>query len=213
MSGWRLALGSAIGLLFIGLLGMWPVSMDTFSQVLITTAITVLLAIPIGVATSQSNTVRAVLRPVLDFLQTIPSFVFLVPVIMLFNIGRVPGLIASILYAIPVGIKLVDLGMRQVSPEAIEAATAFGSTRAQTITKVQLPLARSSIAVSINQMIMMVLAMVIIAGLVGGAGLGLVAVTGLARTETGLGMEAGAAIVILAIVLDRITQAWAVRQG
>jgi len=210
-AGWQMALGSALGMLVLGMLGQWSESMDTFSQVLITTAITVLLALPVGIATSQSNTLRAVLRPMLDFLQTIPSFVFLVPVIMLFNIGRVPGLIASVLYAIPVGIKLIDLGMRQVSSEAIEAATAFGSTRVQTIAKVQLPLARASIAVSINQMIMMVLAMVIIAGLVGGAGLGLVAVTGLARTQTGLGMEAGAAIVILAVVLDRITQAWAAR--
>lgn len=212
VSGWRLALGSAIGLVSIGLLGMWPESMDTFSQVLVTTAITVLLAIPLGVLASQFNTFRAVLRPILDFLQTIPTFVFLVPVIMLFNIGRVPGLIASILYAIPVGIKLVDLGLRQVSPEVIEAAHAFGSTRGQTIVKVQLPLARSAIAVSINQMIMLVLAMVIISGLVGGAGVGLEAVIGLARGETGRGIEAGLAIVILAIILDRITQAWARRQ-
>jgi ABC-type proline/glycine betaine transport system permease subunit len=135
-----------------------------------------------------------------------------VPVVMLFNIGRVPGLIASILYAIPVGIKLTDLGIRQVSPEAVEAAHAFGSTRAQTIVKVQLPLAKTSIALSVNQMIMMVLAMVVIAGMVGGAGLGLEAVIGLTRSETGIGIEAGLCIVILAIILDRITQAWAARQ-
>jgi glycine betaine/proline transport system permease protein len=213
VSGWKLALGSVIGLLLIGMLGMWPHSMDTFSQVLITTAITVALAIPIGIAASQSPMLRTLLRPLLDFLQTIPTFVFLVPVIMLFNIGRVPGLIASILYAIPVGIKLVDLGMRQVSPEALEAATAFGSTRSQSILKVQLPLAKSAIAISINQMIMLVLAMVIISGLVGGAGVGLEAVMGLARSETGRGIEAGLAIVILAIIMDRITQAWAARQN
>jgi ABC-type proline/glycine betaine transport system permease subunit len=131
---------------------------------------------------------------------------------MLFNIGRVPGLIASVLYAIPVGIKLADMGIRQVPAESVEAAKSFGSTRAQTIMKVQLPLARTSIALSINQMIMMVLAMVIIAGLVGGAGLGLEAVIGLARSETGRGIEAGLAIVLLAMILDRITQAWAKRQ-
>jgi ABC-type proline/glycine betaine transport system permease subunit len=135
-----------------------------------------------------------------------------VPAIMLFNIGRVPGLIASVLYAIPVGIKLADMGIRQVPAESVEAAKSFGSTRAQTIMKVQLPLARTSIALSINQMIMMVLAMVIIAGLVGGAGLGLEAVIGLARSETGRGIEAGLAIVLLAMILDRITQAWAKRQ-
>jgi glycine betaine/proline transport system permease protein len=212
VAGWRLALFCAFGLLLIGLLGMWDLSMDTFSQVLVTMVFTIALAVPIGILASQSERMRAALRPILDFLQTIPTFVYLVPVIMLFNIGRVPGVIAAVLYAIPVGIKLTELGIRQVSPEAVEAAHAFGSTRTQTIVKVQLPLARSTIALSINQMIMMVLAMVIIAGLVGGAGLGLEAVTGLARSQTGQGLEAGLAIVILAIIMDRITQAWAVRQ-
>jgi glycine betaine/proline transport system permease protein len=210
--GWRLALGCAVGLFFIGLLGMWANSMDTLSQVLVTMLVTILIALPVGVLASQSNTARAVLRPILDFLQTVPTFVFLVPVIMLFNIGRVPGLIASVLYAIPVGIKLTELGIRQVAPETVEAARAFGSTRTQTIIKVQLPLARAAIALSINQMIMMVLAMVIISGMVGGAGLGFQAVEGLARSATGQGIEAGLAIVILAIILDRITQAWAAQQ-
>jgi glycine betaine/proline transport system permease protein len=149
---------------------------------------------------------------VLDLLQTIPTFVYLVPVIMLFSIGRVPGLIAAMLYAIPPGIKLTELGIRQVARETVEAAQAFGATRMQTIFNVQLPLALPTILLGINQMIMMVLAMVIIAGLVGGAGLGLEAVTGLARSETGRGIEAGLSIVILAIILDRITQAWTARQ-
>lgn len=212
VGGYRLAFSSAVSMFMLGLLGLWSESMDTFSQVLITTLITVALAIPIGILSSQSDRFRGVLRPALDFLQTVPTFVYLVPVIMLFNIGRVPGLIASVLYAIPVGIKLADMGIRQVPAETVEAAKAFGSTRRQTIVKVQLPQAKTSIALSINQMIMMVLAMVIIAGLVGGAGLGLEAVIGLARSETGRGLEAGFAIVLLAMILDRITQAWAKRQ-
>ncbi len=210
--GWRLALFSAAGMFLIGLLGMWEFSMDTFSQVIVTMLLTIALAIPLGILASQSRTFGDALRPILDFLQTIPTFVYLVPVIMLFNVGRVPGLIAAALYAIPPGIKLTELGIRQVAPETVEAAQAFGSTRAQTIRKVQLPLALPSIMLGVNQMIMMVLAMVIIAGLVGSGALGLEAITGLRRVQTGRGIEAGLAIVILAIVLDRITQAWAAKQ-
>jgi glycine betaine/proline transport system permease protein len=210
--GWKLAAFCGAGLFAIGWLGMWPFSMDTLSQILVTMLFTVALAVPLGVWSSQNETVRNLLRPLLDFLQTIPSFVFLVPVIMLFNVGRVPGIIASVLYAIPPGIKLTDLGIRQVSGEMVEAARAFGSTRAQMLTKVQVPMALPSILLGVNQMIMMVLAMVIIAGLVGGAGLGLEAVNGLARSETGRGLEAGLAIVSLAMIMDRITQAWANKQ-
>lgn len=210
--GWKLAAFCGAGMFAIGLLGMWPFALDTLSQIVVTMLFTVALALPLGVWSSQNDTVRNFLRPILDFLQTIPSFVFLVPVIMLFNVGRVPGIIASVLYAIPPGIKLTDLGIRQVSGEAVEAARAFGSTRAQTLTKVQVPMALPSILLGVNQMIMMVLAMVIIAGLVGGAGLGLEAVNGLARSQTGRGMEAGLAIVLLAMMMDRMTQAWANRQ-
>jgi len=198
-------------MLLLGWLGMWALGMDTLSQVLAAVAVTVAIALPLGILTSRSNSAQAVLRPVLDTLQTIPSFVYLVPVIMLFNVGRVPGLIAAVLYALPPGVKLIDLGIRQVAPEAVEAAQAFGSTYRQTLMKVLLPLSLPSIMLGINQIIMMVLAMVVISGLVGGAGLGLEAVTGLAKDQTGRGIEAGLAIVILAMILDRITQAWAVK--
>lgn len=207
--GLRLALGTAAGLVLIGCLGMWAPAMETLSQVLLTVLLTVLLAVPLGLVASQSPRFSAGLRPILDVLQTIPAFVYLVPVIMLFNVGRVPGLIAAILYALPPGIRLTQLGIEMVPKVTVEAAESFGSSRLQTMIKVQIPQALPSIMLAINQIIIMVLAMVIIAGLVGGAGLGIEAIRGLARNETGRGIEAGLAIMILAIILDRITQAWA----
>jgi len=206
--GWRLAVGSATGMLLLGLLGMWEQSMDTLSQVLIAVAITIVLGIPLGIWAARNDRVAWLVRPILDFLQTIPPFVYLVPVIMLFNVGRVPGIIASVLYALPPLVRLTNLGIRQVAPAAVEAADLFGSTAWQKLRKVQLPLALPSIMVGINQAVMLVLSMVIIAGLVGGGALGFEAVTGLARNQLGRGIEAGLAIVILAMILDRITQGW-----
>ncbi len=211
LGSWHLAL-TGMGLLMgIGLLGMWDKGMDTLSQVLIAVLITVALGVPLGIWAGRSQWGHLILRPILDVLQTIPSFVFLVPVIMLFNVGRVPGIIASVLYALPPVVRLTDLGIRQVAHETLEAAVSFGSTSRQLLLKVQLPLAMPAILMGLNQTVMMVLAMVIIAGLVGGAGLGLEAVIGLAKNQTGRGMEAGLAIVFMAMWLDRLTQAWAER--
>ncbi|MFN8439847.1 MAG: ABC transporter permease subunit [Caldilineaceae bacterium] len=212
-NGWRLALATALCTLSLGMLSMWDQSMDTLSQVLVAVVLTVLIGLPLGVWAARRRTVEWVLRPILDFLQTIPPFVYLVPVIMLFNIGRVPGIIASLLYALPPVVRLTTLGIQQVPPSTIEAARAFGSTPNQMLFKVQLPLALPSIMMGINQSVMMVLSMVIIAGLVGGGALGIEAINGLARSQLGQGIEAGLAIVLLAVVLDRITQAWARKNG
>lgn len=209
VAGWRMALFAILGMFFLGLLGMWENSMDTLSQVIVATIITVLISLPIGILASRSDTFEALLRPILDTLQTIPFFVYLVPVIMLFNVGRVPGIMASVLYALPPGIRLTNLGIRQISPQILEAAKSFGSSSMQTLFKVQIPLALPAIALGVNQVVMMVLAMVVVAGLVGGGGLGLEAVIGLAKNQTGRGIEAGLAIVIIAMIIDRITQSWA----
>ena len=196
----------------LGLLGMWTLSMDTLAQVIVAVILSIVLGIPLGVLSSRSNRFERMLKPVLDFLQTIPSFVILLPVIILFNVGRIPGIIASVLYALPAATRLTSLGIRRVSAEATEAARAFGATRSQTLRKVQLPLAMPTIIAGINQTVMLVLAMVVIAGLVGGGGLGLETVRGLRRSDSvGSGFAAGLAIVLLAMILDRLLQAWARR--
>jgi glycine betaine/proline transport system permease protein len=207
-----LATACVLSMLFLGLLGMWEAAIDTFTQVLVAAAQTVAIGIPLGIWAARNATVERFMRPILDFLQTIPTFVYLVPVIMLFNLGRVPGLIASMLYALPPIIRLTTLGIRQVDETAIEAATAFGSTPNQILAKVQFPLALPQIMLGVNQTIMMVLSMVIIAGMVGAQGLGLEVVDGMQNNRMGQSVEAGLAIVILAIMLDRLTQALARRQ-
>ena len=211
LSGWGLAVTYALSMIFIGLLGMWGASIDTFTQVLVAVTATVAIGVPLGIWAARNRVVEKIMRPILDFLQTIPSFVYLVPVIMLFNVGRVPGIIASVLYALPPQIRLTVLGIRQVDEAAVEAAQAFGSTNMQLLRKVQFPLALPQIMLGVNQAIMMVLSMVIIAGMVGAAGLGLEVVDGMQNNRMGQSVEAGLAIVIVAIMVDRLTQALARR--
>lgn len=211
VSGKRLALYTLAGMFMLGLLGMWELAMDTLSQVIVAVIISVLIGIPLGIWAARNDHADRGLRVMNDFLQTIPVFVYLVPVVMLFNVGRVAGILASVLYALPPVIRLTSLGIRRVEAEVVEAAHAFGSTDWQILAKVQIPLALPAIMLGVNQTIMMVLAMVICAGLVGGAGLGLEVVTGLAQNELGRSIEAGLAIVILAVIIDRISQAWAAR--
>jgi glycine betaine/proline transport system permease protein len=191
----------------IGVMGMWANAMNTLSQVLVAVALSIVIAIPLGIWSARSDRVQQAMKPVLDAMQTMPAFVYLVPVVALFEVGRVPGVIASVVYALPPAIRLTDLGIRQVPKETVEAAIAYGATPWQLLRKVQLPLARPSILLGINQTIMMALSVVIIAGLIGGGALGFEVVQSLARTEIGRGVVAGLSIMLLAIVIDRITQA------
>ena len=209
--GMGLAIFTAVSLLVVGFIGMWEDSIITLIQVVAAVLLSVAIAVPLGIWAGRRPRVEKVLRPILDFLQTVPSFVYIIPVVMLFTVGQVPGIIASVLYAIVPGVRITALGIRQVSSEAIEASQTFGATRRQTMYGVRLPLAGPTIMVGVNQVIMMVLAMVIIAGLVGGGGLGFATVNAVTRNETGLGFEVGLAIVVMAMILDRLTQAWAQR--
>lgn len=210
--GIRLAIGIGAALFAIGFLGMWALSMDTLAQTIVGVAITLIIGVPVGIMSSHNDLLRTALKPVLDFFQTIPSFVLLVPVITLFHVGRIPGIIASVIYAVPAAVHYTDLGLRRVPAEIHEAAESFGAARSQRLRRVEMPLAAPELMVAVNQVIMLILAMVVIAGLVGGGGLGLEAVRGLRRSDAvGRGFEAGIAIVLLASILDRLTRAIADR--
>jgi glycine betaine/proline transport system permease protein len=201
-----LAILSFVLIAAIGFVGQWDNAMDTLSQVIIGVLFSVAIGIPLGIWSARSDRVQRVFKPILDGMQTLPQFVYLVPVIALFHVGRVPGIIAALIYALPPCIRLTDLGIRQVPHDRVEAAVSFGATDNQLLRKVQLPLAKPSIMLGVNQTIMMVLSVVIIAGLVGGEGLGYQVVYGLSH-DFGVGLVAGLCILLLAIVIDRITQA------
>ena len=208
---WKLALGSVISFMFIGYFGMWKDMMATISLISVSTLICIAVGIPIGILMSRYDRVQSAITPILDLMQTIPIFVYLLPVVMLLGIGRVPGLIAVCVYAIPPIIRLTNLGIRLVDKEILEAADAFGSSYRQKLFSVQIPLALPNIFAGVNQTIMMALAMVVIASMIGVKGLGMPVLQAVQNQYLTLGLMNGLAIVALAIIFDRVSQRYGQR--
>ena len=203
---WKLVIGSSIAFMLIGYFGMWNDCMATVAIITVCTIICIAVGIPIGVLMSKSDRVERSIIPVLDMMQTIPSFVYLVPILMLLGIGKVPGLIAVCIYAVPPVVRLTNLGIREVDKETIEASVAFGATTIQRLKTVQIPLALPTVFAGVNQTIMMALAMVVIASMIGVKGLGVPILRAISNQYLALGLLNGLAIVALAIIFDRITQ-------
>lgn len=206
--GWKFAVFTLLALALVNHMGLWQGTMETLSLVLSATIIAVVVGIPAGIAMARSDRVAGLLRPVLDLMQTMPAFVYLIPAAMFFGLGAVPGTIATVIFAMPPVVRLTNLGIRQVHGEFIEAGLAFGCTSSQLLFKVQLPNAMPSIMAGVNQTIMLSLSMVVIASMIGAGGLGNHVLTGIQRLDVGAGFEGGLAVVILAVVLDRITQSF-----
>lgn len=211
VKGWRLAVGSALGLVLIAGMDQWGNAMDTLALVLLASVVAILIAIPLGIWAARSNGVSAVLRPVLDLMQTMPAFVYLIPTVVVFLGGVVPGIVATVIFALAPGVRFTELGIRQVDPEVVEAGYAFGATEGRVLRQIQLPLALPTMMAGVNQVIMLSLSMVVIAGLTGAGGLGGQVVAALQRINVSLGVEAGLSVVILAMILDRLTGALAKR--
>ena len=209
MGKWWSGLIIAGMLFFMGALGNWELTMRTLSLVTSAVIISLAIGIPLGILMASSDIFEKILKPILDGMQTMPSFVYLIPALMLFGLGKVPALFATIIYAVPPVIRLTNVGIREVSPSVVEAAHAFGSSYWQILFKVQLPLARPTIMVGVNQTTMMALAMVVIASMIGAKGLGFEVLLAINRIEIGRGFEAGLCIVLMAIIIDRLTYAMA----
>ena len=208
LSGKRLGLAafSIVGLWLILNQGYWTHLIDTFSLVLISSLLSVIIGVPVGILMSKSQVAEAIIKPILDFMQTMPAFVYLIPAVAFFGIGMVPGVFASLIFATPPTVRFTNLGIRQVSAELVEASEAFGSTGAQKLFKVELPMAKATIMAGINQTVMLALSMVVIASMIGAPGLGREVLSALQRAQVGTGFVAGIGIVILAIIIDRFTQ-------
>jgi glycine betaine/proline transport system permease protein len=208
---WKLSASVGVAFFAIGFFGMWDDTMRTMSIILVSTLMAIVIGIPAGIAMAQSNKARAIITPILDVMQTMPAFVYLIPVVMLLGIGKIPGVIAVVIYAIPPVIRLTDLGIRLVDKEVLEAATAYGASPTQRLFGVQIPLAMPNIMAGINQTIMMALAMVVIASMIGVKGLGQPVLKSITNQYFTLGLLNGLAIVALAIIFDRVTQSYAKR--
>ncbi len=207
-AGWKIALFATLGLIFIGIMGVWDDTMTTLAIVLASVLVSLIVGIPLGILASKSDRIYGVFRPILDFMQTMPAFVYLIPAVFFFGLGKVPAVVATCIYAAPPCIRLTNLGIRQVPAETVEAGKSFGTTPRQLLFKIQLPLAIPTIMAGINQTIMMALAMVVICSMIGTAGLGLEVLKGIQRLDFGRAFIAGISIVIMAMILDRITQSF-----
>ncbi len=206
MSGRGVAIFTFLGIMLIASMNLWGPAAQTLAVIITATIVALIIGIPLGILAAKFNPVNAVVRPILDFMQTLPAFVYLLPAVIFFGIGVVPAVIATIIFAMPPAVRLTNLGIRQVPVELIEAGEAFGSNWFQLLFKVQLPQAMPTIMAGVNQCIMLSLSMVVIASLIGGGGLGSVVNRGISRLDVGLGFEGGLAVVIIAIILDRLTQ-------
>jgi glycine betaine/proline transport system permease protein len=206
--GWKFGLFTAASLSFISAIGFWDHTVITLALIITATMISLAIGIPLGVWCAKDNRINALVRPVLDFMQTMPAFVYLIPAAMLFGLGKVPGSLATVIFAMPPAVRLTNLGIRHVNKEQVEAGYAFGSSEWQLLFKVQLPIALPSVMTGVNQTIMMALSMVIIASMVGAGGLGNDVLASIQRLDVGLGFESGISVVLLAIILDRITESF-----
>jgi glycine betaine/proline transport system permease protein len=213
LAGWRVALFTLLGLVFVISLDLWDYTMETLALVLAAAAVALVIGIPIGIVAAKSVAVEAVLRPVLDVAQTMPAFVYLVPIVVLMGLDEPPALIATVVFAMPPAVRLTMLGIQQVPKDTVEAAQAFGATPWQTLLKVELPLSLKSIMAGVNQVIMLSLSMVVIAALAGAGGLGDPVIIGLGQLDVGGAFVGGIGIVILAIMLDRVTRGMERRRG
>lgn len=207
LRSWKLALGTVIGFALILAMGQWVTAMQTLALVLVATVVAVAISVPLGIWSARNPTVRAILKPVLDFMQTMPAFVYLIPAITFFSIGVVPGVVSTVIFALPPGVRLTELGIRGVDSETVEAGHAFGATPGQILRGIQLPLAMPTIMAGVNQVIMLALSMAVVAGIVGADGLGKEVVQSISTVNLPKGVEAGLSVVILAVYLDRLTAA------